>query len=406
MTDYVVTNGKASTYPSKHYGGHFIGNRATFCTEEDFASLDSNVLAIPNLPITTLSATPVRVLPNFFGLHVKQRAHDSIVDVSFKTVRSHDNADGKFRWQHIEPSDNVWDFTDVDSWVDTHYKAGRDLVFTLFGTPAWASARPTEEGIYGPYNLGLQAEPDPTKMDRWDRFCAKVAARYVGKIKYYEVWNEPNYNNDGAAPTHATHFFYSGTFAKLSEMTRRANQAIKDVDPTAKIIAPSMTNWSALAEQATETYMVSMLGTATGDESTTMKDWVDILNVHLYTSGNGITYIPLYIDRINAAVTTAGVTDKEVWDTESSPFAPEIISMSPHKANLYIARFLLVIASLGIARTIYYQYDNPTMGLNISDSMGIREQVISMLTNGSIQSSHILNDGRVACYTNTGLIII
>ena len=33
-------------------------------------------------------------------------------------------------------------------------------------------------------------------------------------------------------------FYFTGTFAKLSEMVRRGNQAIKAVDPTAKIICP------------------------------------------------------------------------------------------------------------------------------------------------------------------------
>lgn len=404
MTDYVISGGRSSSYPSQHYGGHFTGNRATFCEEGDFASLDSNVLAIPTLSVTTLSATPVRVLPNFFGLHIKKRTHDSLVDISFGTVRSHDNENGKFRWQHIEPSDNVWDFAAVDSWVDAHYKAGKDLVFTLFGTPAWASARPTEQGIYGEFNKGLQAEPDPTKMDRWDRFCAKVAARYAGKIKYYEVWNEPNYNNNGTTTTHATEFFFSGTFAKLSEMARRANQSIKAVDPTAKIIAPPVMNWNVLPGQSAETYFTGMLAASDGATGT-MKDWVDILGVHLYVSGNSITSIPLMIDRINAAKVTAGVTSKEVWDTESAPFAPDIIDMASYKANLYMARFMLVTASLGIARTIYYQYDHDTMGLGSSSSMGIREQIRARLIDGSIQSSHILNDGRVVCYTNTGLII-
>jgi|SRR5687768_2890700 len=406
MTDYVIANGRASTYPTKHYGGHFVGSRATFCVDEDFSSLDANVLAIPNLPVTVLSSTQVRVLPNFFGMHVYQRDNDSNpIGVSFGTARSHDIKDGKGRWQYIETSNNVWDFDTIDEWVDAHHIAGRDIVFTLFGTPTWASARQSEEGIFGPYNLGIQAEP--LDMAHWDRYCAKIATRYLGKIKYYEVWNEPNLNSNGTGPTGTTGtaFFFSGTHAKLSEMVRRANQTIKAIDPTAKVLSPPLVSWSSSAGGSAETYFTSMMAASDGATGT-MKDWVDIVAVHMYISGNHITNLPGIIDRVDAAKTTAGVSSKETWDTESAPLSPEISAMTGYDSKKFIARSMVIQASKGISRTIYYQYDHTTMGINLSEAMGYREEVRNLLLNGSFQSVSMLSDGRLACYTNTGLIII
>jgi hypothetical protein len=99
MADYIVTSGRSAFYPAIHYGGHFIGNRASFFLDKDFANPDSNALAIPNLPIKLLSASPVSVSDRFFGMHVYKRSNDIATDASFYTVRSHDLANGKSRWQ-------------------------------------------------------------------------------------------------------------------------------------------------------------------------------------------------------------------------------------------------------------------------------------------------------------------
>ena len=51
-----------------------------------------------------------------------------------------------------------------------------------------------------------------------------------------------------------------------------------------------------------------------------MKDWVDIIGVHLYLPyPNKVQDIAGVIDRINAAKTTAGVSGLPTWDTESAP---------------------------------------------------------------------------------------
>lgn len=412
MTDYTITAGRSGFYPApgKDFGGNFVGSRATFCLPSDLRSLDTNTLAIPGLPITILSASPVMVGEEFFGMSVQQRVNDGLAGVIAKTVRSHDIANGKGRWKFIETSRRFYDWRDLDAWVNTHYAAGRNLVFTLFGTPAWASARPTEANAYSSvvngvsYNLGMAAEP--VNMADWDSFCSVVATRYLGKIKYYEVWNEVNYQNNGTGTT-GTKSFWTGAYVKLAEMVRRANQAIKAVDPTAKIISPSIQGWSATANQASETFFTGMMSASDG-ASGTMKDWVDIISVHLYMPApNKIQDLAGIIDRINAAKATAGVSDKETWDTESAPIAPDVSTLTDDQAKMLIARSMLTMAAKGIARHIYYQYDHNTMGvINRPQITAYREQIAALLRSGSILSVSRFADGRVAYYTNSGLMII
>lgn len=361
MTDFVISAGRSPFYPLSQecWGQHFVDNRATFFLEQDFAAMDANAAAIPGLSVTQLSATPVTVGAGFFGAHVAYRANDSS-SLSAGCIRSHDMEAGASRWQKIEQSQGVFSWTGLDAWVNTHYAAGRDLLFTLFGTPAWASARPTEVGAYGAGNPGLQAEP--ADMSKWSTFCMAVATRYLGKIKYYEVWNEPNNSNNGTTTT-GSNFFFSGTFAKLSEMTRLASQAIKAVDPTAKIVCAPVTGWTATAGSSAESYFSGMMAASDGAAGV-MKDWVDIVGVHLYLPyPNDVTKLPGMIDRINIAKASAGLSGKETWDTESAPINPDIVNIRQPDAALLVQRHLLVSAAKGVARTFYYQLDHSTMGI-------------------------------------------
>jgi hypothetical protein len=338
-------------------------------------------------------------------MHVLNRANDPLNGITASTVRSHDCSGGIARWQFIETAPGVFDgFANLDVWVNAHYQAGRDIVFTLFATPPFYSARSTERNAYSdqdpepyPYNRGITAEP--SDMTKWDAYCTAVATRYLGKIKYYEVWNEPNYQNDGTGAT-GTYNFFSGTYAKLAEMVRRANQAIKAVDPTAKIISPPITSWSSVPWQGAETYFWGMMGTATGDGSTTMKNWIDIVGVHLYMGGNDITQMSGMIDRIKSVMATTGTSGMEIWDTESAPIGPSASALSDPVLGDVMIIMLLIMAAKGITRHIYYQYDNPGMGFigrkYITD---LREQIISLLGSGNITSLSITDDSGIAIYT-------
>jgi len=247
---------------------------------------------------------------------------------------------------------------------------------------------------------------EPADMADWDSFCAVVATRYLGKIKYYEVWNEVNYQNDGTGTT-GTKSFWTGTYAKLAEMVRRANQTIKALDPTAKIISPSIQGWSATANQASETFFTGMMSASDGATGS-MKDWVDIIGIHLYLPApNKVQDLAGVIDRVIAAKATAGVSNKETWDTESAPISPDVSRLTDDQAKTIIGRSMITMAAKGIARTIYYQYDHGTMGIVTRPPIiEYREQVIALLRGGNILNASRFTDGRVAYCTNFGTMII
>lgn len=398
MTDFTVSGGRVTPYPETHYGGHFVGNRASFCLLEDFASgFDANVLAIPDKKVSVISASPVTVDDYFAGMHVQFRENDRMPEITARSVRSHDIASGDTRWDEIYVTEGNPDWTASDEWVNLHHIAAREMVYVLFGTPTWASARPTETSVYsnaeGTTNLGLAAEP--ADLTKWDAFCTTVATRYLGKVKYYEIWNEAN---DSA--------FFSGTKTMLAQMVRRANQAIKAVDPTAKIISPSITGWGPNAGALPETFFKEML--AAGDGVTgTMADWVDIIGVHLYLYQSRIYELNGVIDRINTAKTAAGVSAKPTWDTESAPGTPYIAGRTNEEAIQFIKRSMLIQAGKGIGRTFYYQWDHPTMG--IKDRLAIveaRETTCDLLKSGDIESMYVFTNGQVAYHANGKTVFV
>ncbi len=410
MPDYVIASGRSATYPSLHFGGHFIGTRATFCELSDLKTPSANVLAMPNAPVTVLKSTAVTVADTFFGAHIMARANDSSPAGTIKAVRSHDIANGKGRWGKIQPTSSrtlsSWDFTELDSWVNTHYAAGRDLIFTLFGTPTWASARPTENGAYGGSNLGYQAEP--LDMTDWDFYCTTIATRYNGKIKYYEVWNEPNIGNVGTYTgavgadtavgldgTNTVTFFFSGLWTKLAEMTRRAAVAIKAVDATAKIISPPVQGWASSGTDKSGAYFAGMMAASTG-AGTVLKDHIDIVGVHLYTT-NIVVDLAAATDRALAARAAASLTGKEIWDTESSAVGISASAMSDLRLQRYLTRDLITLAAKGINRHFYYAMDSSTYGFAGRSAITSHWNTLrTLLMSGTIQSVSRIWDGRIA----------
>lgn len=425
MASYTITNGMASSYPVKHYGGHVKGNVMTFCEDSDLQAPSSNILLLPNAPVARLVEGQIYCSPEMFGLTVQKRANDGFTDIGYDIIRTHDLDGGKGQWKRIETADNVWDFSVLDPWVALQKSLRKKIIFTLFGTPSIHSARSSEQGVYGPTNLGMQAEP--LDMTKWTRFCTKIAERYGTDIAYYEVWNEPNIGNngvgdgiDGTGLTPAgkadKNFFFSGRFGKLAEMTRLAAQAVKAVNPNAKIISAPMTNLHS-ANRAGDTayaegYLTTLLGTSTGDGSTTMKDWVDIIGVHLYLvaseGGNACTGLPGIIDRINAAKLAAGVSSLETWDTESAPIVTGATAMTDAQLAAYLYRFYIICAWKGIKRSIFYSLDHSTMGIvGRTTAYDVFNRVQSLLVNGRINGGlSRMSDGRLAYWTNSGLHFI
>lgn len=134
----------------------------------------------------------------------------------------------EFNWAEFEPLEpdehpdlgrDAW--VKYDEIVETARDAGIEILARLDRAPSWATP-----GFDPRANPWMQAPP----ADNADfaRFAGKLATRYRGKVRYYQIWNEPNLIGEwgGRPPSPAGYL----------AMLRAVGQAIRDADPEARIV--------------------------------------------------------------------------------------------------------------------------------------------------------------------------
>ena len=96
-------------------------------------------------------------------------------------------------WSQIEQRRGRFQWTVLDRVVRKARRHGLSILANISQAPRWSRA--------------LLSEPSAPPQDpsTYARFSATVAKRYRGKIKHWEIWNEPNLNGFfGGARTHAS----------------------------------------------------------------------------------------------------------------------------------------------------------------------------------------------------------
>lgn len=112
---------------------------------------------------------------------------------------------GDFEDRRHEPQRSAWE--KYDHIVDLAEKYGMGLIVRVSNPPAWTRAGGNDAGPYAP--------PDDTQ-DFAD-FVAALASRYRGRIRYYQLWNEPNiypeWGNYAISPEDYTRLLCAGAAA-------------------------------------------------------------------------------------------------------------------------------------------------------------------------------------------------
>jgi hypothetical protein len=87
---------------------------------------------------------------------------------------------GDFQDRRNEPPRSAWEKYDrIVAGAKAH---GIELLVRLDDPPDWAYADPAASGSMGP----------PDDLEDYGDFVAAVAKRYCGRVRYYQLWNEPN----------------------------------------------------------------------------------------------------------------------------------------------------------------------------------------------------------------------
>lgn len=291
------------------------------------------------------------VTKSFFGsmMHWPIRApfatnYPSVPIASWRAISA------EIHWFSLEPVPNQWDFRKLDIAVRLMENRGIDILFTLGYPPAWASTVPDKKGPFVFGELGA-----PKNIRDWENYIRTLAQRYKGKIKFYELWNEPKIKEiDGdAAPF---------TAKQLVELGIAAHKILKEIDPTAKLTTPSMVGGDKGVNR------LRLFLEAGGKECS------DIVSFHYYGLPE---QIPEYHNKIRGVLADHGLLHLPVWNTEFGYLIEDPTTPNTHplmggsfsrvlpaeEAAIWLARSLIIAASVGIERFYWFMWDGKNMGL-------------------------------------------
>ena len=213
------------------------------------------------------------------------KTYDYIQSLGMKFVRLQSG------WARTEKEEGKYDFSWLDEIVDNLLiRKIEPWLCLCYGNGLYS---PEANKQFG----GVGVPPIFTERERtaWDKYCVAVAKHFKGRIKMYEVWNEP----DGAwCWKHGV----NGT--EYGEFVIRTSNAVKSVDENAKILGGS------LAERYHLKWLKDALDTG-------MADAIDMFTYHNYSPD--LTHTPATVKTLRAILHKYGKHIQLVQGEAGSP---------------------------------------------------------------------------------------
>jgi hypothetical protein len=247
-------------------------------------------------------------------------------------------------WPKLNPQSGTYAFGELDAWLDAAEAAHVDVIFTFGRTPQWASLRMDEPCTYG---SGCAAPPSDVDADDaiLKSFATALVDHAVGRIKYYEIWNEPDLPGT-----------WSGTYPQLVAMGKDITAIVHARDPAALVIGPSPSTGNQFG-----IHFLPMYYAAGG------APYQDIVGMHGYLYDNGVfaTVPENIVDTITQLRTLMAANNvaAPIFFTEGSwGGAPNNAAMTADAKVAYLARDYLLMWMHGIDRFYWYGWDTSTFG--------------------------------------------
>lgn len=279
---------------------------------------------------------PAAAIPaEFFGLHI-HRAFSTTPwpPVPFGSWRLWD---ARVHWGQVEVARNEWHWEILDREVELAEKHHIDLILPFGETAEWAG--PVEPVPNRFERQGRQRRPlvlDITDMEDWRTYVRATAQRYKGRIRYYEIWNEPNNPKNRGF----------GTPDKMLTLAREAYTILKQVDPDIQVISPSPVNPDGI--EWLDHYLA--IGGA---------QYADIIGYHFYVRTQPESMLELILP-VKEVMQKHGISGKPLWNTESGWIrSPLTVPIDPvQQAPGWAARAYILNWAAGVQRFYWYAWDD------------------------------------------------
>ncbi len=254
-------------------------------------------------------------------------------------------------WRYLEPSRGAYKWYGTDLYVGAAERHGVDVLYTFDATPQWASARPDERCGAGP--IGCAAPP--ADIRDWEHFVRALVTRYKGRIKIYELWNEPT-----------TQLEWSGTYAEMVNLAKSAYSIIKSIDPGALVLTPAPSAHGYQPRRITSPIQSDWMRDylkAGGDSFADGGSW------HAYPWPNACGQTidcagaPLItqIEAMRSVFDHSGLAGKPIYVTEGG-WRTDSELRDPDQQAAYIGRWYILLASKGISRAYWHAWDDDKWG--------------------------------------------
>lgn len=272
-------------------------------------------------------------------------------------------------WNEIETSKGVFDWTVFDA-AFARNSSVPVLYFTLGRSPSWAAAATTLP---------------PTDVQDFADMCtafvnrAKVTHGRTGVV--WDLWNEIDYTGS-----------YTGTAAALGPLAKAGAAAIKAVDPTAKVLSPSIV-FTTASRVTTLTTALAVSDGAAG----VLKDHLDGICLHYYAQDKLSQWYDTVMQwnqivAMKAALVTAGVGALPIHVNESGVDGSAKVYSKADQRTMQL-RAMMICAAAGFAGYCAYTYDtSPSIFGNVSDYIAAWNTVAVALNGQTITHFQINGD--------------
>lgn len=257
------------------------------------------VLVLGSLSTVTSGFGNAAIVPGVIGINAvtsrveaeRDRVYDAVADAGFRAIRLH------VEWPVIEPYPGHYSWEETDALVQDAVDRGMQVLGVLTYTPAWAA---TAEGR-------KYLHPAPADPQQFADFSKLAAQRYKGKIRYWEVWNEPNVE---------THWAPEPNGKAYADLLVRTYTALKAVDADNFVITGGTSpTVDTDVKISPDTFIRQVYASGAGDH-------FDAIAMHPYStpkllSEAGEEYSSnSNISQVRAIMGENGQAAKRIWFTE------------------------------------------------------------------------------------------
>lgn len=270
-----------------------------------------------------------------------------------------------YPWPLDEPEAGIHpNQADFDDAMHSLQAAGIAVELMITDTPFWASSAPDKRpdqpetyrhapplNLYEPLFDDGTDIPGPSKRlnprQHWGLLLTRIAQRYRGAVRYYQIWNEPDYPSGSLTASRDPARAWQGSVADYVRLFEVASIAVHHADPEAKVVT------GGLGHAA---YLEGMLAHG-------IEPFLDAVDFHAYGdqgSDNALRAFLSLESRMRQVLLHRGLR-KPMFCSESG-----YPSTEPEAQAAYIPKLFGSALALGLEGVVYYSNTNPSwrqMGL-------------------------------------------